>query len=174
MLFDFSAYIEELRGNSDKKQIVEEYERLCGSISGEIAGQKWYTDYVSKFKTVKYATPDELEDDFDWDLLLQITVASFSSGYSVNPDNGKIELNITVKSGDQQVIKKVSELWSFQILRLYEIYVEEQMNLQILMGKDEDEKRTLSKERELRIKKWEQRCVKLQTEIDINRLLGDL
>jgi hypothetical protein len=46
-------------------------------------------------------------------------------------------------------------LWSFQILRLYEIYIEEQMNLQILMNEeDEWEKEALISERQVRLKKW--------------------
>jgi hypothetical protein len=51
-------------------------------------------------------------------------------------------------------VKTVSELWSFQILRLYEIYIEEQINLHILMHEDEEEKSALTQEREMRLKKW--------------------
>jgi hypothetical protein len=46
----------------------------------------------------------------------------------------------------------VSELRSFQILRLYEIYIEEQINLHILMH--EDGEADLTSEREMRLKKW--------------------
>ena len=47
-------------------------------------------------------------------------------------------------------------MWSFQILRLYEIYIEEQMNLQILMNEEdeENEKEALVSERQVRLKKW--------------------
>jgi hypothetical protein len=49
-------------------------------------------------------------------------------------------------------------LWSFQILRLYEIYIEEQMNLQILMEEENEdgewEREALISEREVRLKKW--------------------
>jgi hypothetical protein len=47
-------------------------------------------------------------------------------------------------------------LWSFQILRLYEIYIEEQMNLQILMNEEDEEwdREALISERQVRIKKW--------------------
>jgi hypothetical protein len=66
------------------------------------------------------------------------------------------ELYIAVKSWDQSIVKTVSELWSFQILRLYEIYIEEQMNLQILMNEEEEdwEKEALISERQVRLKKW--------------------
>jgi hypothetical protein len=47
----------------------------------------------------------------------------------------------------------VSELRSFQILRLYEIYIEEQMNLHSLKAEDENEKNTIDAEREMRLKR---------------------
>ena len=52
-------------------------------------------------------------------------------------------------------MKTVSELRSFQILRLYEIYIEEQMNLHALKAEDENEKNTIDQEREMRLKRWE-------------------
>ena len=71
-----------------------------------------------------------------------------------NPDTDEMELFIAVKSGDQSVVKTVSELWSFQVLRLYEIYIEEQMNLQILKKEDESESGAIDQERVMRQKKW--------------------
>jgi hypothetical protein len=50
-------------------------------------------------------------------------------------------------------VKKVSELRSFQIQRLYEIYVEEQLNLQILKHEDENEKNAIEQERIMRLKR---------------------
>jgi len=50
-------------------------------------------------------------------------------------------------------VKTVSELRSFQILRLYEIYLEEQMNLHALKAEDENEKNTIDQEREMRLKR---------------------
>ena len=64
------------------------------------------------------------------------------------------ELTISVKSGDQSVVKKVSELWSFQIMRLYEIYVEEQMNLHILIKEEEKDAEAILGQRHLRLERW--------------------
>ena len=160
MLFDFPAFIEELREKEDKKEIVEKYEKYFGKIQWDIKDQIWYTDYLSKFPTQSYLTPEDLDDDFDWDILEKLVVGSFSSDYELKQDNkdGGWELYIAVKSWDQSIVKTVSELWSFQILRLYEIYIEEQMNLQILMKEEdedwESEKEALLSEREVRLKKW--------------------
>ena len=160
MLFDFPAFIEELREKEDKKEIVEKYERLFWKIQWDIKDQIWYTDYLSKFPSQSFLTPEDLDDDFDWDILEKLVVGSFSSDYELKQEDkdGDWELYIAVKSWDQSIVKTVSELWSFQILRLYEIYIEEQMNLQILMNEEdedwESEKEALISEREVRLKKW--------------------
>ena len=160
MLFDFPAFIEELKEKEDKKEIVEKYEKYFGKIQWDIKDQIWYTDYLSKFPTQAYLTPEDLEDDFDWDILQKLVIGSFSSDYELKQDNkdGEWELYIAVKSWDQSIVKTVSELWSFQILRLYEIYIEEQMNLQILMNEEDEEwqseQEALMSERQVRLKKW--------------------
>ena len=160
MLFDFPAFIEELREKEDKKEIIEKYERFFWKIQWDIKDQIWYTDYLSKFWSQDYLTPEDLEDDFDWDILQKLVIGSFSSDYELKQDekDGNWELYIAVKSWDQSIVKTVSELWSFQILRLYEIYIEEQMNLQILMNEEneewESEKEALISERQVRLKKW--------------------
>lgn len=160
MLFDFPAFIEELREKEDKKEIVEKYEKYFWEIKWDIKDQIWYKDYLSQFPTQPYLTPEDLDDDFDWDILEKLVIGSFSSDYELKQEDkdGWWELYIAVKSGDQSIVKTVSELWSFQILRLYEIYIEEQMNLQILMNEEsedgESEKEALITEREVRLKKW--------------------
>ncbi len=156
MLFDFQAFIEELKENPEKKQIVEKYEKLIWPINGTIKDQEWYTEYLSKFDPVSYKIPTELVDDFDWDLLQQLVLWSFSSDYELKnwEEESERELYIAVKSGDQSVVKTVSELWSFQILRLYEIYVEEQMNLHTLRKEEEEDKIAIDWERDARHKRW--------------------
>ena len=141
MLFDFQAFIEELREKPEKKQIVEKYESLFGPIQGDIKDQMRYTEYLVKFEPLPYETPEELKSDFDRDLLEQLVIGSFSSDYELKKEEGKWEkeLYIAVKSGDQSVVKTVSELRSFQILRLY----------------DENEKNTIDQEREMRLKRWD-------------------
>ena len=156
MLFDFPAFIEELREKEDKKEIVEKYEKHFWKIQWDIKDQIWYTDYLSKFWFQSYLTPEDLEDDFDWDILQKLVIGSFSSDYELKEQEKDEwwELYIAVKSWDQSIVKTVSELWSFQIIRLYEIYIEEQMNLQILMNEEADEKEALISERDVRLKKW--------------------
>lgn len=154
MLFDFNWFIQELRENIEKKEIIEKYEKAFWQISGNIKDQIWFTEYLTNFKATKFLIPDELEKDFDWDLLQQLVLGSFSSDYELKTEKDQNpELYIAVKSGDQSVVKKVSELRSFQIQRLYEIYVEEQLNLQILKNEDENEKNAIEQERIMRLKR---------------------
>lgn len=89
-------------------------------------------------------------------MLIQLVAASFSSDGVFDNQNGKDQPDfvISVQSGDQVVVKKVSELWGFQILRLFEIYIEEQMNLQILISEDEKEKEAILSQRDARLNRW--------------------
>ena len=74
LLFNFQDFISEMREKADKKEIVEKYEQLYGPIQGDIYDQVRYTDYLSKFSYVAYATSEELSDDFDWDLLQKLVL----------------------------------------------------------------------------------------------------
>lgn len=159
MLFDFQKFIEELRNNPEKKEVIEKYEKAFWPIEGGLTDQHWFTDYIDKFTPVEYKTPVELVDDFDWKLLMQLVAGSFSSdGKFATKDEDGNELEtpdfvISVSSWDQVVVKKVSELRWFQVLRLYEIYAEEQMNLEILIKEDEKEKEAIDAQRDARLKK---------------------
>lgn len=155
MLFDFNAFIGELRENPEKKEIIEKYEKALWEIAWWLKEQIWYKDYLATFSPKKYLVPDELQNDFDWDLLQQLVLWSFSSDYELKASEWQEipELYIAVKSWDQSIIKRVSELRSFQIQRLYEIYVEEQINLEILRQWSEDEKNAIEQERIMRQKR---------------------
>ncbi|PID34850.1 MAG: hypothetical protein CR971_01120 [candidate division SR1 bacterium] len=72
-------------------------------------------------------------------------------------------------------------MWSYQIQRLYEIYVEEQINLHILKSESEQEKNAIDQEREMRIKRWkavldtmDNEELKQETKKEQEDQLGDL
>ena len=158
MLFNFQAFIAELREKAEKKEIIEKYEKRFWPIQWDIKDQLWYREYLINFSNQSFRVPDELKDEFDWKLLLQLVAGSFSSECLFekdpwNPDSER-ELTISVKSGEQSVVKKVSELRSFQVLRLYEIYIEEEMNLHILIKEEEKEAEAILGQRHLRLERW--------------------
>lgn len=155
-LFDFASFIEELRENEDKKEIVESYESLYGKIDPDITKQVWFIEYVKCFYEYYPAAglclPEDLEDDFDWKLLFALVAASFSSKYSFEKSNeesdNKWRLKISVSNKSDSIEKYLDELWSFQISTLYEIYIEEQINLQrYLADEDNDETEPIIRER---------------------------
>ena len=183
MIFDFQAYLMEMRDKAEKKETVEKYEKIYWTISGDIKDQIRYTEYVSTFAPMPYLIPEELKEDFDRELLIQLVAASFSSDGMLEEvaDKWQPDFVIAVQSWEQHVVKKVSELRGFQILRLYEIYIEEQMNLQILIAEDEKEKEAILAQRESRQNRWkliseqaENKVLKAQAEVEKTEKLDDL
>ena len=142
-LFDFEEFIDNLRKNEDKKESIEKYESYYGPIDSDIRHQVWYSDYINKFfpyfNAIKH--PEELEDDaFDWKLLYALVLGSFSSKYelvrpnTVSENKEPVELRITVSHNEETITKSIDELWFFQINRLFEIYILEQINIQCLIA----------------------------------------
>lgn len=149
-LFDFTSFVDELRHNDDKKVNIEKYEKLVlkgKKITNDILKQKWYKNYLSCFKPIPdFKVPEELKNDFDWKILFTLIAGSYSSEYRLEyvheEDKSKIslpELFVNVSSKDQSTEKKISELWSFQILRLFEIYCEEQMNFESISAESKED-----------------------------------
>lgn len=173
-MFDFHKFIKGLEEDEEKSEMVKKYRNYFSEMLEQpLQEQNWYQDYIEKFKVKSYEVPSELENKshasnlfWDWDLLMKLAAGSFSNDgilkFEIN-DDGKDQLpefEINVTSGDQKVTKKVSELFDFQIIRLFEIYVEEQMTLQILIAEDEEqgknnEKNAILTQRQFRSIRWD-------------------
>jgi len=183
-MFDFKVFIENLRENPEKKDTVEKYEKLIEPLPDKFEDTKIYKEYLSKFDTqgIDLVLPEFIDEDFDWDLLLKLVLGSFSSTYVFEKtDDGKLELVINVSAGDKHVAKKLSELWWFQVARMYEIYIEEQMNLEILAHEDEKEWEIVYTQRQANLEKWkltkdnlEAEKLKQQAEKEKEEKLNDL
>jgi len=155
-LFDFSSFIEKLRHNEETKESIEKYESFYGPIDSDITYQVWYSEYIKHFfpyyNAIKH--PEELEDDeFDWKLLYALVLGSFSTMYELVQPNmlsenkEPVELIITVSTENKSITKNIEELWSFQICRLFEIYILEQINLQCLMAESAEDYEDITKTR---------------------------
>lgn len=156
MLFNFQSFINQLRNDPNKEETIKNYEKHYGKIVGGITEQIWFVDYISKFFPYYEAAncPDELQEDFDWQLLFSLIVGSFSSEIElVKPhkliysSDEKVDINIYVNHEENVIKKSLNELWGFQILRLYEIYCEEQINLQSLIADNELDMKGIYQER---------------------------
>lgn len=151
-LFDTQLYWDEMRENADlkKRNIIRKYEALFGSLKNvDIRQTHFYRNYLSKFNfPFRVSTPEDLEDDFDWDLLQRFIVGSYSSKMRLeinqewlkNPTNDiVVDIFIIVTKEGRIIEKKLEELWAFQIYRLYKIYIEEQMSMLVAVYVKEDE-----------------------------------
>ena len=160
-LFDFSSYIKSPYHSKEEKENIEKYESLYGPIDSDITHQVWYSEYIQHFFPYYNAPkrPEDLEeDDFDWKLLYALVVGSFSSEYelarpnTVSENNELVELIISVVSEGKSISKNLEELWSFQICRLFEIYINEQIELQNRMAESVEVYEAISKKRLERIR----------------------
>lgn len=158
-LFSFLHFVNKMREYPDKKNIIEEYENYYGPMPADFRETDIYKKYVSKFtlpEGFRLITPDELALDFDWELLEQLIAASLSSDYwyELSEDTTSYQLNVSVAHNGVKVVKKIKELWAFQILKLYKIYIEEQIKLFTLMAEDDEEYEAIAAEQKTRIKKY--------------------
>ena len=162
MLFEFITFVEELKENPAKKWLVEKYSSLVEPLDNveSFESLRLYKDYLSLLPAFPYSVPDELKNDFDWDLLLQLIMSSFSGTVDIawSKNNDLLDVYITVSTTDDEgrittTVKTISELWSFQILRLFEIYVLENLEMQCLRSEDKSELSIIDEDRRERIVK---------------------
>lgn len=138
-LFDFQSIITQLKEKHDGEEKFKKFIEGLNEHS-TIEDTTFYKEYLSKFE-VERAFDDfnltDVEDVLlskdDLFMLFRLIVASFSSSYDILYDKQSktIDLSISVKSSEQFITKKISELWSFQIMKMFDIYVNEQIELSI-------------------------------------------
>ena len=59
---------------------------------------------------------------------------------------------------------------SFQLIRLFEIYIEEVMNLQTFIESDETERAAIKRFRAIKINEWNLHLITARTEQSLNKL----
>ena len=162
LLFNFEEFISEMREKEDKKEIIEAYEAIYWPIQWDIYQQEWYKNYLANFEYVPYHTPEEMAEDFDRNLLQKLILGSMSTNYELtnNPETNIPDLLITISDENQSITKNLADLWSFQILRLYEIYVEDHMSTQTMFAEEqqaikngETQTNAIQAERDTRLRK---------------------
>lgn len=162
LLFNFEEFISEMREKEDKKEIIESYEAIYWPIQWDIYQQEWYKNYLANFEYIPYHTPEEMAEDFDRNLLQKLILGSMSTNYELanNPETNIPDLLITISDENQSITKNLADLWSFQILRLYEIYVEDHMSTQTMFAEEqqaikngETKTNAIQAERDTRIRK---------------------
>ena len=117
-MFDFQSIITQLKEKHDGE---EKFKKFIEGLNDNstIEDMPFYKDYLSKFE-VERAFDDfnltDVEDVLlskdDLFMLFRLIVASFSSSYDILYDKQSktIDLSISVKSSEQFITKKISEL----------------------------------------------------------------
>ena len=81
-----------------------------------------------------------------------------------------VNLIITVVYGEQRITKELQELWTFQILRLFEIYIQEQLNLEGVRLESEDNKEGVEMEREMKLLEYRKKMRQIKKKLMNNQL----
>ena len=188
ILFNFQEIINNLREKEAKKGKKEFFKGQLDAITEETEFEDlpFYKEYLAAFdlehelKGVELNYPPELEEyKEDFFTLFKLVAGSFSSTSKLvhNAELDKADLLITVVSGEQSVTKNLYELWSFQIVRLFEIYVEEQLNLEGLRCESEEGRNDIEKERKVKLMVYRKKLrqyVNQQGQEDVMASLDDL
>lgn len=164
-LFNYKYFKEGLISEcNDKSEMMEQYLEAYGD--NLLENEPFYKDYLSKFEIIPYRVPYECRNDFDYDLLGKLICGSFScdTKFMFIEDNTTPDLCISVDGPKKTIlIKRVEELWSFQLLRCFEIYLDEMINLQLLIYTNEFERSGVYHEREIKLKKHRAMIENLKT-----------
>ena len=185
-LFDFQGVIKDLR---DKVKEDEEKEKDLKPVldpiteDTELEDLPLYKEYLSLFDVeqdlgnLRLHYPSEMEDcKAEFMTLLRFVAASFSSSYELGYDKetDSVDLLITVVGGDQKITKKLNDLWMFQISRLFEIYLEEMLNLEALRHLSEDERKSIDQERKVRFMVYQKKVRQLKNNIESGDIMSDM
>lgn len=180
-LFNFQGIIAELKENHDGE---ENWEKFIEGVDEDsvIEDMPFYKDYLSKFDVERSfdgynlaALEEEKLSKDDLFLLFRLIISSFSSSYEIlyDKESNSIDFAISVKAGEQTITKTISELWAFQIIRMFEIYVNEQINLSI-EDYDPDEMEEFEDQRKMRLMVFEKNLRRLRDQKDSGEILSDL
>lgn len=179
--FNFDTFVRYALKSNDKKDVIENYGNAYESLEDTLLEDtSFYKDYLSKFDTsnLNLIVPEGLEDSFDYDLFVRLVAASLSSEYTLSLDESwnenhnmsadspltNISIYVVIDKG--RIHKDLKELCSFQIYRMYEIYLLEQIQHALNLAEyklleceddEDDEPFYVETERLLRIKRFSER-----------------
>ena len=180
-MFDFQNIIAQLKEKHDGEEKFEKFIEGFDENS-VIEDMPFYKDYVSKFDVehafdgfVLTAVENELLTKDDLFMLFRFILASFSSSYDILFDkrSNSIDFSVSVTFGEQSITKKIAELWSFQIMRLFDIYVNEQIEISI-EDYDSEELEDLKEQQKIRLMVFEKKVRQIQNLQETDDILADL
>lgn len=148
--FNYDEFVEEYIQDPDKKEGIEKYEeKFHIGRNSLIENHPFYKHHLANFNAdFEIILPPEVDmNPQEKNLLAKLIFGSLSSRYLITLDDEwknnpigkpKVNLSISVTSEGESIMKTLSELYEFQIRRLFEIYVNEQINI-FLLWQEENE-----------------------------------
>lgn len=184
-LFDFQSVIKGIRHKI--KNDKEKNEAITPLLDGitqdtEFEDLPLYKEYLSLFDVEhdlgdkELSFPSELEYcKADSLPLLRLVAASFSSTYDLLYDDvtNKVSLIITVESQGVTLTKILEELDDFQITRLFEIYIEEQLNMEAFRLNSSLEKDAIDEERRVKVMVYQKKLRQLEIQLEKNERIRE-
>lgn len=181
--FDFQEVIQSIReglettNEEDRNSITPILDAITTDMVLE--DLPFYKEYLSKIDVDKVLcgrkiiTPSEFSlSKADCDVLLRLVIGSLSSDYDLNyiKEKDMVELEISVESDGIAITKKLQELWSFQIVRLYEIYISEMLRLESFT----EEKEIIAMEKKMNLRVCEKKTNMLMDQIENEETISSL
>ncbi len=157
--FMFDDFREEKKGNSKLHERIAEYERVVRSLKGKsLRDLPLYDSYLSTFEILDFRKPEmEKAFPYDWNHFVQLAAASFSCASSLtlstNRDQSLPDLHLSVSSNKEEH-KVLAHLSFFQVERLFFIFVDEILALEIQAIQDPGYKSEIQDIRQKKIVEW--------------------
>ncbi len=139
-MIDFTKKpLQEISGNDD--EVITKAKKLGEVGKLDILNKRleelpFYKEYLRYYdmRGIDVRLPKFVRRSFDFDLLIKLIVASHSSTYDfVWSKNKEIRLAITVCAGTRSTRKYLDELNARQIAKMYNIYLVELIELELLL-----------------------------------------
>ena len=150
--------------DDEKRRFYEVYNGIMNQ-NLSVEDLPFYKNYLGKFDLkealgdFRLVTPPECQDslnDADYDLLLRFIFGSLSNTYQLQFDETEktVEVSICAEAHGQQLTRKLQDLSFFQIGRMLEIYLQEQLGYDNIFFTNE-EREDLDEEREKHLVEFE-------------------
>lgn len=176
-LFNYQAIVEEVREKQQQEQEDDTTPiKILDKISptSDIEDLPFYHDYLSRFDVESVfadyhlaaedgnsvATRDDLL------MLFRFVVASLSSSYEIvyDEESNSVDLAITVQSEGVSLTKSIKELYSIQVIRLFEIYLNEQIELYALECDLEEDTEEANEDKRIQERLFKQKVQELRAQ----------
>ena len=148
-LFEYNNVVQHYADEPEKMACIRRYEEMYGINRGSnIEEHPFYKDYLTLFTPhFELIAPKTFAvSPQEWNVMTRLVVSSLSSSYSFILDDewkrcpmGKphAHLCISVGTAERHITRLMDELFASQIKRLFEIYVNEQIEMHMLEHEEE-------------------------------------